>query len=116
MTYIYHIAAAADWEQGCRDGEYRISTRDRSLAQVGFIHAGTAGQVAPVANAIYKGVPDLVVLVIDPDKVRPEVRYEEVSGWPEPFPHIYGPLNVEAVVQSIPFESDSSGHFSFEAG
>jgi uncharacterized protein (DUF952 family) len=113
MTHIYHIAAAADWDRACSDGEYRISTRDRSLAQVGFIHAGTAGQVAPIANAIYSGVSDLVVLVIDSDKVRPEIRYEEVSGWEDPFPHIYGPLNVEAVVQIIPFESDSSGLFSF---
>ena len=68
--FIYHIATAADWDQALADGEYTTSTRGTTLAEQGFIHASTAEQVAPVANMIYQGLPDLLVLVIDPDRVR----------------------------------------------
>jgi len=113
MTFIYHIATASDWEQAQRDGEYTTSTRGRTLAEEGFIHGSTAEQVAPVANMIYKGEPDLLVLVIDVDRVGPEVRHEQVPGWATPFPHIYGPLNAEAVMKTQPLEPGPDGQFVF---
>jgi glutathione S-transferase len=51
MTHICHIAETADWERVREAGEYLVSTRGQSLAQVGSIHASTAAQVAPTANA-----------------------------------------------------------------
>jgi glutathione S-transferase len=113
VTFIYHIAAAADWKRAVRDGEYAMSTRGLTLAEQGFIHASTAGQVAPVANAFYKGEPDLLLLVIDTDLVGPEIRYEHVPGQSQPYPHIYGPLNVSAVVETRPFAPGPDGQFSF---
>lgn len=110
---IYHIATAADWAQALRDGQYTTSTRDRTLAEEGFIHASTAEQVAPVANAFYQGVPDLVVLVIDPGLVGPEIRHESVAG--SSYPHIYGPLNADAVVGTRPLEPGPDGVFTFAA-
>ena len=71
VTLIYHIAAAADWEQAQRDGQYTMSTRGRTLAEEGFIHASTAAQVPLVADAYYRDAPDLVLLVIDTERVRP---------------------------------------------
>jgi uncharacterized protein (DUF952 family) len=115
MALIYHITAASDWAQAQRDGEYRLSTRGRTLAQEGFIHAGTARQVAPVANAFYQGMTGLVVLVIDTGRVRPEIGYDLVPGQPDPFPHIYGPLNVDAVVRTVPLAADATGSYSFVA-
>lgn len=115
MALIYHITAASDWEQARREREYRLSTRGRSLADEGFIHASTAQQVAPVANASYQDASDLVVLVIDTSRVRPEIRYEHVPGMEDPFPHIYGPLNVDAVVTTLVLDRDASGRFSFVA-
>jgi uncharacterized protein (DUF952 family) len=115
MSTIYHIATAADWQQACRDGQYTTSTRGRTLAQQGFIHGSTAEQVAPVANMIYKGEPDLVVLVIDTERVGPEIKYEQVSGWDAPFPHIYGPLNADAVVETRPLRPGPDGEYSFSA-
>ena len=103
MTLIYHIAAAADWEQARRDGRYATSTRGRTLAEEGFIHASAAAQVAPVADAFYRDAPDLVLLVIDTERVGPPIRYERVPGQPDPYPHIYGPLNLDAVVETRPF-------------
>ena len=115
MTFIYHIASAPDWEKAQRDGEYRTSTRGRTLDEQGFIHAGDAHQVAPVANAVYKDDRDLVVLVIDTGRLRPEVRYDPVPGWDDPFPHIYGPLNPDAVVKVVPLERADDGRFIFTA-
>jgi uncharacterized protein (DUF952 family) len=56
--------------------------------------------MAPVANMYYQGLPDLLVLMIDTDGVQPEIRFDYVPGSDEPFPHIYGPLNVDAAVQT----------------
>jgi uncharacterized protein (DUF952 family) len=116
MELIYHVAAAHDWDQAQRDGEYRMSTRGRSLAQEGFIHASTAAQVMPVANAVYgDDQRDLLLLVVDPARVTAEIRREPVPGWADPFPHIYGPLNAAAVIQAVPLERDAAGHFLFPA-
>ena len=103
VAFIYHIATAADWERAVRDGQYTTSTRGLTLAEQGFIHASTASQVALVADTFYRGVPDLVLLVIDTERVGPEIRYEHVPGQASPYPHIYGPLNVTAVVETRPF-------------
>jgi uncharacterized protein (DUF952 family) len=113
MSFIYHIATASDWTQAQAVGEYTMSTRGRTLAEQGFIHGSTADQVAPVANMIYQGLPDLLVLVIDTDRVRPEIRFERIPGFDEPFPHIYGPLNADAVVETVRLEPNSDGRFFF---
>jgi uncharacterized protein (DUF952 family) len=113
MSVIYHITTASEWARARAAGEYTMSTRGTTVAEQGFIHCSTAGQVALVANAIYQGVPDLLVLVIDTGLVRPEIRIEPVPGSDEPFPHIYGPLNTDAVVETRPFEPGPGGRFSF---
>ena len=113
MAIIYHLTTAGDWEQGKAAGAYTTSTRGRTLAEQGFIHASTPRQVAPVANSFYKDVPDLVVLVIDTDRLTSPLQHDEVPGWDEPFPHIYGPLNPEAVVDAVPLEPGPDGEFSF---
>jgi uncharacterized protein (DUF952 family) len=113
VTFIYHIAAAADWARAARDGQYTMSTRGLTLAEQGFIHASTADQVALVANAFYQGAPDLLLLVIDTERVDPEIRYEHVPGQAEPYPHIYGPLNLDAVLVARPFGPGPGGQFSF---
>ena len=113
--FIYHIATAADWARACQDGEYTMSTRGRTLAEEGFIHTSAAGQVALVANAFYQGEPDLLLLVIDVTRVEEEIRYEHVPGQAQPYPHIYGPLNIDAVIQTRPFHPGPDGQFSFTA-
>jgi uncharacterized protein (DUF952 family) len=114
-SLVYHIATTADWELALADGEYRTSTRGKSLADEGFIHASTARQVAAVANAFYRGATDLLILVIDPDLVESDIRYEQAPGTGESFPHIYGPLSVGAVIAALPLEPDPDGRFRFTA-
>jgi uncharacterized protein (DUF952 family) len=113
VTLIYHIAEAADWEQAQRDGQYTTSTRGVSVAEQGFIHTSQPAQVALVANAFYQGVPDLVLLTIDTERVGSPIRYEPVPGQDLPYPHIYGPLNPDAVIEARPFPPGPDGTFSF---
>jgi len=110
MGLIYHIASGADWEQARSAGEYTTSTKGVTLAQQGYLHASAADQVAGVAE-FYRGDTGLVLLVIDEDTVVPEVRYDPVPDRDQPFPHIYGPLNVDAVVAVYPFDPADPDRF-----
>ena len=104
IQWLYHIATVPDWDQARRDGEYRTSTRGRTLSQEGFIHASTADQVLPVAALVYRDEPEDLI------------RREPVPGWADPFPHIYGPLDVAAVVQAVPLERGAAGGFRWPDG
>jgi uncharacterized protein (DUF952 family) len=100
---IFHIAFAADWEAALADGEYRVSTRGRTLEEEGFIHcSSSAQQVRRVAGTFYAGADGLVLLTIDPFLVGAPVRWEPVGDSGEEYPHIYGPLPVGAVVAVHP--------------
>jgi uncharacterized protein (DUF952 family) len=110
---IYHIALAQDWEQARAAGESTVSTRGLSLEQVGYIHASREHQVEGVANAFYCDAPDLVLLTIDTDLIRAEIRVEQLAGMDEAFPHIYGPLNTDAVTEVRPLQPGPDGRFTF---
>ena len=114
MDLIYHIAIAADWHRAQRGGEYATSTIGRTLAEEGFIHGSTVTQVADVANRYYRDVAEsLVVLVIDPARLRSPVRYDPLPDGGDPYPHIYGPVNVDAVLAARPFPPGPNGTFTF---
>ncbi|MDG4791150.1 DUF952 domain-containing protein [Micromonospora sp. WMMD1102] len=112
---IFHIAEEADWAAAQVAGDYRISTRGRSLADEGFIHASRRGQVLGVAEAAYSDAGPLLLLRIDPDRLSSPVRDDEVA--PEiVFPHIYGPLNLDAVVEVAPLARTADGRFVLPPG
>lgn len=102
MDRIYHVASAADWEAAQRTGEYRASTRQAALQEIGFIHCSFRDQVERIANAVYADTtqPPLV-LVVDPTRVAAEIRVENLGGGEELFPHVYGPLPVHAVSEVL---------------
>jgi uncharacterized protein (DUF952 family) len=98
---ILHLALASDWDDARRSGSYRVSTRGRTLEQEGFIHASHAHQWQGVRDRFYADVTEpLVLLFIDPDRLRAPVREEQVGT--ESFPHIYGPVDADAVVEVRP--------------
>ncbi len=107
MTIILHIARRSDWEQARAAGAYRGDT----LASEGFIHCSTPEQIISVANRFYRGQPDLMLLVIDRARVQAAVRDENLEGGTTLFPHIYGPLNLDAVVDVLDFPSQLDGSF-----
>jgi uncharacterized protein (DUF952 family) len=110
---IFHITQTQDWARAVTAGEYRVSTLGKTLDDVGFIHCSAADQVERVANAAFVGTPDLVVLVIDPDRVAAPITYENLEGGSELFPHIYGPLGPDDVDEVMPLEAGPDGRFSF---
>jgi uncharacterized protein (DUF952 family) len=98
---ILHIADAAELEAARANGDY-VPT---GFARDGFIHLSTPEQVHLPANALFSRRRDLVLLWVDPTRLRAELRYElPAPGAPESFPHLYGPLNLDAVVRELPLE------------
>ena len=104
---IYHICAKSRWEDGKANGAYEADT----LESEGFMHASTVNQVVNVANAVFTGQTDLVFLVIDLSKLNGDLKYETASNG-EDYPHLYGPLNPDAVVREIDYEPGSDGVFT----
>lgn len=105
---ILHITTAAAWADARAQGAY---TAD-SLSTEGFIHCSDPHQVLRVANQRFAGRTDLVVLRIDPAALHAEVRYENLEGGSELFPHVYGPIPSGAVVSVTPFIPGPDGRFS----
>src|SRR4029079_11702561 len=94
---IYHVTFASDWLDAQPGTEYFLSTRGARLAEVGYIHASFAHQVARVGAAVFRGESaPLVVLVIDTAMLPTPLRVENLEGGTEGFPHIYGPLPTPA--------------------
>jgi len=110
MTELLHLALPAEWTTALAAGTYERSTRGKSLAEVGFIHASLPHQVRGVAEAFYADLDELVLLRIDPALVDAEVKVEDG------FPHIYGALPVEAVREAVPVRRDATGHLDLPVG
>lgn len=104
---LHHLALLADWEAAIASPErtYEISTRGRALAEVGFIHCSYRDQVARTAARFYADRDDVVVLRIDPAQLAVPVRVEDLEGAGEQFPHLYGPLPVDAVSAVEPLDA-----------
>jgi len=111
--HIFHITSRMAWSAGQKSGEYRPD----SLEQGGFIHCSRVTQVLRVANNYYAGQQGMLLLMLDPSKIKAEVRWEAGSDKAdELFPHIYGPVDLEAVIGVFDFEPDPLGKFSLPAG
>jgi uncharacterized protein (DUF952 family) len=115
LRTILHITTQLEWQAAQAAGHYEAP----SLQSEGFIHFSTAEQIVRVANAFYGGQTDLVMLVVDPDRLSAELRWEDpahrgvsmATGQSEIFPHLYGPLNLDAVLRAVPFPANSDGTF-----
>lgn len=110
MAIIFHIARSEAWT-GRAAGSYR----PEMFSVEGFVHCSTPDQVVRVADIRFRGQQGLVLLCIDTDKVTAEIRYENLEGGRELFPHIYGEINTDAVVQVAEFEPGAEGYFTLPA-
>lgn len=109
---LYHIATIAQWHTAQASGIYLAD----SLETEGFIHCSTETQILQVANAFFRGQKGLVLLELDRDRLTSTIRDEWVdAGGMFPaemstvFPHIYGPINLDAVVKVVAFEPGVDG-------
>jgi uncharacterized protein (DUF952 family) len=102
---VFHIATLAEVDSACACGEHRPP----SLESEGFIHLSQAHQVRAVLQAFYPGRTDLVLMLVDPALLSSPLRFEAPASLRTPggpaafernqlFPHLYGPLNAEAIV------------------
>ncbi len=110
MGVVCHITPHEAWEAGLAAGVYR----DASLDAQGFIHCSTPEQVVPVANAIFRGQAGLALLCIAPEKLAAPLVYEPSPEDPtcgQRFPHLYGPLNLDAVIAVLDFPPNPDGSF-----
>lgn len=100
MTELLHITERSLWEAARASGTYEMSTRGRTLPEVGFIHCSLRHQLPQVAELLYDDCDpgELVVLVIDSERLSSPLRYEPPAPGAEEFPHLYGPLPVNAVI------------------
>jgi uncharacterized protein (DUF952 family) len=107
-NFIYHITYLTAWSAAQEKDGYSPD----SLTSNGFIHCSKVDQILRVANSYYPNQHGLVILVIDPSRLNPKVRWEAgTDKTDELFPHIYGPLNSDAVVRVLDFEPGVDGRF-----
>lgn len=106
---IFHLALQGAWADARAAGVYRVSTLGLDLDDVGFIHCSQPEQVDGVHERFYGGVTEPVVLLeIDSDLLTSPWQLDDVPGQPLPFPHVYGPVNLDAVVAATPYVRGSA--------
>lgn len=112
METIIAITNSVMWNKALQDGSYTQSTMDTTLQEVGFLHCTSPEQTIATANRHFTDRDNVILLLINLGKVTSEVRFEAAkSGRPGLFPHIYGPLNVDAVYATLKLEKNESGQF-----
>ena len=109
---ILHITTRESWEEAAKAGAYTA----KSLQTQGFIHGSTAEQVIDVANFLFRGQRGLVLLCIDESRLKAEVRYENLEGGLKLFPHVYGPIETDSVVEVLDFPPEADGTFRLPEG
>ena len=112
---IYHLTSRQAWHETQQRGDYRAD----SLESEGFIHCSTETQILPVAETYYKGQSGLILLKVDPSLLSSELRWEPPSGGSPPpgvpegelFPHVYGPINLDAIVNVYDLDAGPDGSY-----
>lgn len=113
MRTIIITTTPSLWAAAQKTGNYTQSTLDKNITEVGFIHATNPDQTAAMLNRRFKQRNDLLLLLVNVDKIRSEVKFEPtLSGTPGLFPHIYGPLNVDAVYKIVQPTKNKAGDYA----
>lgn len=92
---IYHVVTHQNWQKALSEGFYEAS----SLHNEGFIHTSNQDQIQGVLERYYTNETNLLLLHIDENKLTAPLKYELAPSVNEMFPHIYGQLNIDAVVE-----------------
>lgn len=95
MGLIYHITTREAWTKASETGSYATP----SLKDEGFIHCSELSQVEDIKKRFYVGIQDLVLLTIDTEKLTSQLIFEWSPSVQDTFPHIYGPINSDAVIK-----------------
>jgi uncharacterized protein (DUF952 family) len=106
---VFHIIGSRDWADAQDRGRYAPD----AFAADGFVHLSNRDQILRPANLLYRGRTDLKLLVIEVSRLRARVVCEPGShGEDELFPHLYGQLNLDAVIDVVDFPCNPDGTFA----
>lgn len=105
--YIYLLSFASEIAKARQNG---VLIRD-SIQEEGFIHASPYFQLNRIANKYYREVVQPCIVKVDPQKVNAKIKWEPAKGGL--YPHIYGELNMNAVVEISSINLNADGFFSF---
>jgi uncharacterized protein (DUF952 family) len=98
VSFLYKIMSKQEWEKAQAQGIYEGSEVDR---RDGFIHLSAAHQVRATAQKHFSGKTDLVLISVNEVNLGPSLKWE-VSRGGDLFPHIYGPLQLDATGEAAP--------------
>jgi release factor glutamine methyltransferase len=102
-NYLIHLCQGKEWQDAQELGIFK----NKSLEHEGFIHCSQPHQILQVVNRFYQKIPELVLLWIDPEKITSDIRWEAADS--ALFPHIYGPINLDAVFSVTDIQPDDDG-------
>jgi len=97
MATIYHITTRKEWKEAEKKGVYESA----SLKEEAFIHCCDLQQMRAVLKRYYEGQKGLVALLLETEKLSHPLKYEQSPSVKEMFPHVYGPINLDAVEEVI---------------
>jgi uncharacterized protein (DUF952 family) len=104
---LFHLTTRDDWKADQAEGNYE----PESLETEGFIPCSSGHQIEETANRLFAGKQKILLLVIDVSSLHPQVKYEEDSESGDKFPHIYGPINTNAIIDKIDIHAEDDGKF-----
>jgi uncharacterized protein (DUF952 family) len=96
VTRIYKILTRGEWEDALANGRFEGSAGDRAD---GFIHFSTAGQAAETARRHFRRQRDLMLLAVEAEDLGSALKWEPSRGGAL-FPHLYGALACERVIEA----------------
>lgn len=102
MHYLFHLATGKDYRT---QAQSETIYEPAAMQSEGFIHCSLAHQLPDVILKHFPNHKDMVCLVIDPLRVAAPVRYEDLNNEGEKFPHIYGPINWDSILEVIELKS-----------
>ena len=108
MRITYHITSASEWQVAQKQGYYK----PKGFARDKFIHLSYRHQLLTVAHRFYRQQSGLVILVIDSSKITDGLVEENLEGGVELYPHYYGVLSIDVVIDAIAFPCNADGSFN----
>jgi uncharacterized protein (DUF952 family) len=109
---LYKICTKAAFAEAESKGRFEGSADD---VRDGFIHLSAGHQVEGTLATHFRGQRDLVILAVDPDALGANLRWESSRGGTL-FPHLYGPLDLAAVLSAMPLKLAEDGTHRLPAG
>jgi uncharacterized protein (DUF952 family) len=106
VSHVVHALTETEWDRFRETGEHRPD----SLDEEGFVHCPKPGQMVVVADTVHADDAPMRLLVIDESRLDASVQYGTNDDGASPFPHVYGPLTLDAVVEAFPFDRDETGY------